>query len=559
MKMDLVYVAYNSSRWIDNCFASVMRSDYDLSNINIYVVDNNSTDDTLDKLNQAKQAYEHQLGVFEIIPSGVNLGFGKGNNLGFSKGQSDIVCFFNIDTELCENTLTELQKEILSSDETTGLWELRQFPYEHPKFYDPLTHETSWSSGAAFAIRRNLFEMLNGFDDGIFMYAEDVDLSWRLRSYGYWLKYCPNSVIYHYSYENAGQIKPNQYLNSVINNLLLRYRFGTLRNIIKGHLIVWRQLTNPCVFPHSRKLLLQKYLQHFRYLPHFLNPSKRGHDPKFKATFLGFDYAPIRNGAFYVNEFPTTKPLVSIIVRTCGRPDVLRETLISLRYQTYPNLEIVVVEDGDAISEKMIQEEFSDLNIRYEATGEKVGRSKAGNRAMAIASGKYLNFLDDDDLFYADHVEVLVKTLERENCRAAYSFAFETPISIRSKKPYTYTVHAYQAMHEQSYNPLILCHHNYIPIQAIMFEKNLFEEYGGMDESVDALEDWDLWLRYSMHTDFACVEKTTSIYRVPHSKTLDKKRQKELDDALVGMREKHKSYVRMISAYDVAMMYEKIR
>lgn len=68
--------------------------------------------------------------------------------------------------------------------------------------------------------------------------------------------------------------------------------------------------------------------------------------------FVGFDYTTNRDGAFYVNERPSELPLVSVIVRTCGRPDILRETLLSLRNQTYKNIEIVVVEDGAPISKK---------------------------------------------------------------------------------------------------------------------------------------------------------------------------------------------------------------
>ena len=75
---------------------------------------------------------------------------------------------------------------------------------------------------------------------------------------------------------------------------------------------------------------------------------------------------------------------MSIIVRTCGRPDVLRETMQSLRLQTYTNIEIVVVEDGPDVSGEMLKTEFSDLNVLYKATGEKVGRSKAGNMAMEM-------------------------------------------------------------------------------------------------------------------------------------------------------------------------------
>lgn len=48
-----------------------------------------------------------------------------------------------------------------------------------------------------------------------------------------------------------------------------------------------------------------------------------------------------------------------------------------------------------------------------------------------------------------------------------------------------------------------------------MFRRELFEQYGGFDESLDALEDWDLWMRYLTHASFAFAEKATSIYKVP--------------------------------------------
>ena len=89
-----------------------------------------------------------------------------------------------------------------------------------------------------------------------------------------------------------------------------------------------------------------------------------------------------------------------------------------------------------------------------------------------------------------------------------------------------------------------------------MFEKTLFLEHGGFDESLDALEDWDMWVRYSLYTDFICVPKTTSIYRVPGKREIDKVRQKALDEALIVVREKHKNYQQRISVYDIAKMYE---
>ncbi len=553
--MDLIYVSYNSKKWIEKCFASVLKSDYDLKKISIIVVDNDSADDSLAVLYKEKEKYDSQLKAFTIIESKENLGFGKANNLAFSEGNDDIVCFFNIDTELYPDTLQKLEDDIKLSEKDVALWELRQFPYEHPKMYDPLTHETSWASGAAFAIRREVYKKLNGFDEAIFMYAEDVDLSWRVRSFGYKLKYVPSAVITHYSYAEAGEVKPTQHVHSVINNLLLRHRFANKGLLLRGYAQFVRLMMKQEAFPGSKKLLWREFIKHFTQIPHFRKASYCGQKRYEVGTFIGFDYSAIRDGAFYVNEFPKEHPLVSIIVRTCGRPEVLRETLISLRNQTYPNIEIVVVEDGPDCAGRMIKEDFSDLNILYHAMGKNVGRSKAGNTAMELAHGKYLNFLDDDDLFYADHVEVLVKTLENSTNKAAYAFAFETPVEVKSKDPYVYVVYDYLGIHKKKFDKIELCYHNYIPIQCIMFEKSLFEEYGGLDETLDALEDWDLWVRYSLHTDFDCVEKTTSIYRVPKVREINAKRQKDLDDALIVVREKHKTYQQSISVYDVAMMY----
>lgn len=552
---DIVYVTYNSEKWIKKCFSSWLDIDYDLKEVNIIIVDNNSTDRTIEFLKEFEKQYGEKFSSFFVIKEVKNWGFGKANNIGFSKGKDEIVCFFNIDTEIYPDTLYELQKDIENSEDKIALWELRQFPYEHPKLYDIITGEVSWSSGAAFAIRRNIYKDVGGFDEKIFMYAEDVDLSWRIRAAGYKLKYAPRVKIMHYSYETAGEIKPNQHVYSIINNLLLRYRFGGPRTILLGHILFWKVILRQESFLGARKKLLKNYWKHFRQIPHFI---AKGKYKKFKvAKFIGFDYSSIREGAFYRNFITDQKPLVSIIVRTCGRPSVLRETLLSLRKQTYDNIEIVIVEDGKEISKEMIEKEFSDLNIIYEATGQKVGRSKVGNRAMELSHGKYLNFLDDDDLFYADHVEVLVNTLLNSSNKAAYAFAFETPIIVESKEPYVYDLIDYRGIHKQKFDRIMLCHHNYIPIQCIMFEKDLYQKYGGLDESLDALEDWDLWVRYSLYTDFDCVEKTTSVYRVPYSFDVNEKRQEDLDDALDIVREKHKSYMQPISAYDVAIMYQE--
>ncbi|MCU6726490.1 dTDP-Rha:alpha-D-GlcNAc-pyrophosphate polyprenol%2C alpha-3-L-rhamnosyltransferase [uncultured Clostridium sp.] len=544
--MDIVLVTYNSEKWINNCLISLDREWNIGEKLNVYIVDNHSSDKTIEKLQDYQPQY---FGKYIIKEENSNLGFGKANNVGAALGNDEIICFINIDTEILENTFTELQKEIILSEKNIGAWEMRQLPYEHPKIYNPVTRETSWMSGAAFAVRRTVFEQIKGFDENIFMYAEDVDLSWRIRANGYLIRYCPNVSLYHYSYAKKNEVKPVQYIESIKNNLFLRYRFGTIKQILQGYYEFWKVLfLNRSPFPGAKTKLLKGFLEHWKKVPYFRKTKEKN---RTIAQFYGWDYEKTRIGSFYRYTELKDKPLVSVIVRTCGRPSVLRETLLSLRNQVYDNIEIIVVEDGKPTAENMIKTQFGDLNIRYVATEEKKGRSFAGNIGMTLASGKYLNFLDDDDVFYADHVETLVAALEKDGNMAAYSLGFETPIEIKSTDPYEFEIKAYNSRYQQSFDKVKLCHHNYIPIQCIMFSKELFTELGGLDTSLDYLEDWDLWVRYMQKTDFSCIMKTTSEYRVPFNKEFQNNRQEKLDQALEVVRKKHEQYIIKIAVSDL--------
>lgn len=205
---------------------------------------------------------------------------------------------------------------------------------------------------------------------------------------------------------------------------------------------------------------------------------------------------------------------VSFIVRTCGRPQVLRYSLESIRKQTYQNIETVVVEDGENTAEDMIRKEFADMSIKYCNTGERLGRAKVGNIALKMAEGEYFNFLDDDDLLYPQHTEILVSGLRESKKKAAYAIAYEAT-SVYSKKKRNYRILYKKIRYRQPFNRLYFTISNFMPIQTVMFHRSLFDKYGGFRENLDALEDWDLWLRYVSHEDFEYVDEVTSLYRVP--------------------------------------------
>ena len=535
MKFDIVIVTYNSKKWMKNCIDSIERqTNFDTKNINLYIVDNGSKDGTQDYVTERSQ--NTNLGKIELVVTGQNLGFGKANNYGFEKGNSEYVFFLNPDTELMEDTMYELKESIENSTNDFGMWECRQKPYEHPKMYNILTGETTWASGACFVAKREVFKKVGGFDKNIFMYAEDVDLSWNVRLHGYKIKYVPKSVVIHYCYKEAGEVKPVQYYNSIINNLNLRRKYGTLRQRLAWYKHFYRVLKGSTPFRYAKRNLVKQYFKNLKYTTYYTSwrnkPENKEYFSKFEPKFVYFDYEYVRQGDFEPIETKLeNEPLVSVIVRTCGRPNVLRENLISLRNQTYKNIEVVIVEDGENKSEKMIKEEFSDLNIVYKATGEKQGRCKVGNLGMELSSGKYLNFLDDDDLFFADHVETLVQALEKHiEYKIAYSTSFETKIEVKSREPkYEYVEESRVVVHNRPFSRIRLLDINLFPIQAVMFERSIYEKFGGFDLELDNLEDWEMWQRYSTENTYLYVPKTTSLYRVPAKQENYKERQKELN------------------------------
>lgn len=535
MKFDIVIVTYNSKKWMKNCIDSIEKqTNFDPQNINLYIVDNGSKDGTQDYVTE--RGKNTNLGKIELVITGQNLGFGKANNYGFEKGNSEYVFFLNPDTELMEDTMYELKESIENSTNDFGMWECRQKPYEHPKMYNILTGETTWASGACFVAKREVFKKVGGFDKNIFMYAEDVDLSWNVRLHGYKIKYVPKSVVVHYCYKEAGEVKPVQYYNSIINNLNLRRKYGSLRQRLAWYKHFYRVLKGSTPFRYAKRNLVKQYFKNLKYTTYYTGwrnkPENKVYFSKFEPKFVYFDYEYVRQGDFEPIETKLeNEPLVSVIVRTCGRPNVLRETLISLKNQTYKNIEVVIVEDGENKSEKMIKEEFSDLNIVYKATGEKQGRCKVGNLGMELSSGKYLNFLDDDDLFFADHVETLVQALEKHiEYKIAYSTSFETKIEVKSREPkYEYVEESRVVVHNRPFSRIRLLDINLFPIQAVMFERSIYEKFGGFDLELDNLEDWEMWQRYSTENTYLYVPKTTSLYRVPAKQENYKERQKELN------------------------------
>jgi GT2 family glycosyltransferase len=470
-----------------------------------------------------------------VTVSNENVGFGRGHNANAALGTSPFFLVLNQDCVLEPGVLERLLRSAAVDAGENAAWELRQIPYEHPKVYDPLTFETPWVSGAAVLLRRVAFEAVGGFDANIFMYGEDVDLSWRLRAAGWRLAYRPKLAVVHDTYGHPDEVKPLQVCAGATTNLCLRARYGGAMATLCGLALLAREIAAPQSFPGRRLGLVKAGLAFLARWPYFARTRVKATE-RFRPHFARWDYEVRRDGAFVPfasrrDPQAAERPLVSILIRTVDRPWALREALASCAAQTYEAIEVVVIEDGPGEARAIVDEFADRLRLRYHATGERMGRARAGNLALAMARGEWLNFLDDDDVLFADHVEVLVAAALQVGCAGAYGLAWETATRTIDRGRGLYEEVRSLTRHRQPFDRLTLWHHNFLPIQAVLFHRRLFERYGGFAEDMEQLEDWNLWTRYTLEDDFVLVEKTTSKYRVPADRDEAEERHRRLEAA----------------------------
>lgn len=204
-----------------------------------------------------------------------------------------------------------------------------------------------------------------------------------------------------------------------------------------------------------------------------------------------------------VAAVPDDAPLVSVIVRSMGRP-TLDKALASVALQTHTHLEVVVVDAaGHGLPQAVAM--AAPVACRVVSTGQPLGRAAAANAGLRAAAGDYLVFLDDDDWFYPDHVAKLVRaTRSHPELRAVHT-AVECvdgaarPLGEVFDFPY--------ATGELRYG-------NFLPIHSVLFHRSLLDEGCAFDPCFDLYEDWDFWLQVEACTPLGFVSGVSAAYRI---------------------------------------------
>jgi GT2 family glycosyltransferase len=182
-------------------------------------------------------------------------------------------------------------------------------------------------------------------------------------------------------------------------------------------------------------------------------------------------------------------PAVSVIIPTRDRAAFLRRCLASIHAQTFTDYEIIVVDDGSSDETPAVGAADPRVCLVYQ---QPAGVAAARNTGVRHARGRYLAYCDDDDLWYPDHLRVLVSYLDAHpEVGLVYGDANWIDDAGAHGCPYS---HGFSKRDlEQS---------NYIHASRVVHRRECAEVAGGFDETLAAFEDWDLWLRIADH--FAC-------------------------------------------------------
>jgi len=214
-KLSIVIVNYRSEQYLDMCLASIYHES-DRRQFEIIVVNNDQDTD----LHKITEKYKK----INLHNSVRNLGFGAACNYGAEKSTGDILFFLNPDTQIKSDYVMEILNKFMQSNEKVAIigpmlitdeGETQQWcagkdltikqliknnlgMTESKKVWESKKNiSVDWVSGAALAIKKEIFIKIQGFDEKFFMYGEDLDLCRRVRQTGCEVIYCPDLNISH--------------------------------------------------------------------------------------------------------------------------------------------------------------------------------------------------------------------------------------------------------------------------------------------------------------------------------------------------------------------------
>lgn len=179
--------------------------------------------------------------------------------------------------------------------------------------------------------------------------------------------------------------------------------------------------------------------------------------------------------------------LVSIVLPTYNRGEILKKTIASIISQTYTNWELIIVDDDSNDYTEEIVNGWNDSRIRYEKNDKNYGSNYSRNRGAALANGEFLAFIDSDNEWMPDKLE-----------RQISCFEAQSELELVFCKVMVKEGGLEKIVPNEQIEDLkeIMVRKNIVDTSAALMRKTAFEQVGKFDEKISRLQDWDLFFRF---------------------------------------------------------------
>lgn len=208
------------------------------------------------------------------------------------------------------------------------------------------------------------------------------------------------------------------------------------------------------------------------------------------------------------------KPVVSVIIPTFNRADLLPQAIDSVMAQTHPALEIIVIDDASTDDTADVMQRYSasagtSPRIRYLRNERNAGIAKSRNRAIAESAGPYVAMLDSDDVWLdSTKIAMQVESLERHPHVAVIG----TDASVIDRNGRT--VGAIRNLGSDRGIRATLFIKNQFVTSSMLVRRSVLDETGGFDEDIPIMEDYELWLRIARRHPVANIRRRMTGYRI---------------------------------------------
>jgi N-acetylglucosaminyl-diphospho-decaprenol L-rhamnosyltransferase len=508
----VIVVHYNTPELLFACLDTFCRQSL-ARGWQVIVVDNGSDQDV-------SSSVSSRFAGVDVLRSERNLGFGRGSNLGLREARGRFVILLNTDVIASSETLQALVQEVSENRQIGAMSPGLLTPDGSPQAYaygsrtdpwyvmrrglrrlmgwgplhdwrtrEPL--DVDWVSAACICVRQEVFKEVGGFDERFYLYFEDTDWGLRMRKAGWRVIYDPRLQVVHLggATRTAGSVeRQGLYYRSLLLFSEKHYGYG------------WRLLLHSLIGPYRALQSAKAYIaEAFRpetrsVFQRDASAGARGASVPVRAALrrpgpsqpeAGADASSLSAG-LQNREAPEFSVMMPVWNRAALAPRAIKSVLA----QTLDDHELIIVDDGSEDELEMALRPFLSDSVRYQRIAHS-GVAAARNAAMSMAKGRYIAYLDSDNVWDPRFLEIMRDELNKGPVtrHAAYC---SYRLFKQDRSTGAWRLHAIRG---EEFDFGTLLRRNYVDINTLVHSRQAAADTGPWDETLTRLTDWDYVFR----------------------------------------------------------------